>query len=777
MARHAPVAETREILNDEALPQDELEEPPLQRRKREWGSEKRTGSLPIIHGKPSVLQLTWSRVALVITAFCWLMYVVTTVVRMYIERDFNTLRVVIEAVIYLLIVTFLVFSASMYLLSRRGALTRFRDHRRVPRALLDEHFSPSSYKHGITVLVPSYVEEISVVEKTLWSAALQEFPDERVILLIDDPPFPKDPKRNAELWATRRIADSIMAELSVPSQRFTRAYQDALEQLKDQSQIGGRELTRLAREYRWAAQWLSDKAERWAANDHTDLFFKQAVLEDLAEDLRQTLAALEEAIYQSKSLSFERVEQLYVRLVRIFTVSMGSFERKRYASLSHEANKAMNLNAYISLMGHRLKRVETPEGVVLTPVPKGHYADLMIPETEYILTLDADSMLLRDYCLRLIYVLEQPTNERIAVIQTPYSSYRGAPTRMERIAAATTDIQHLLHQGLTFFDATFWVGANAVIRKRALEDIAVVSNEGNKTVTTYIQDRTVIEDTESSIDLGLCGWSLMNYPERLSYSATPPDFGALVVQRRRWANGGLLILPKFLLERRLRKRSRNPVTNQESALRINYMASIAWASVGLIMLLAYPFDSRLLSPWVIAAALPYFVSMAIDLKSADYKYLDVFRIYAFNLVLLAVNTSGTAKSIEQGLTNEKIPFARTPKVEGRTSAPWPFALAPYVIIFYSFYVFVLYVYAHNWGNAAFAAFNGILCTVGLISFVGVRNSLEDIFLGLQSWFYVPDKKAMLAQAEQGKKYAPEITGNPEGRDWQSVLYFGQTHPD
>src|SRR5438034_6621891 len=33
------------------------------------------------------------------------------------------------------------------------------------------------------------------------------------------------------------------------------------------------------------------------------------------------------------------------------------------------------------------------------------------------------------------------------------------------------------------------------------------------------------------------GWQLYNYQERLAFSATPPDFGALIVQRRRWANG------------------------------------------------------------------------------------------------------------------------------------------------------------------------------------------------------------------------------------------------
>ncbi|MGL1133860.1 glycosyltransferase family 2 protein, partial [Vibrio parahaemolyticus] len=83
--------------------------------------------------------------------------------------------------------------------------------------------------------------------------------------------------------------------------------------------------------------------------------------------------------------------------------------------------------------------------------------------------------------------------------------------------------------------------------------------------------------TESSIDLTQRGWTLVNYPERLSYSATPPDFGSLVVQRRRWANGGLLILPKFLAQVRARRRTDSPVRLAEWLLRVNYMASLAWA--------------------------------------------------------------------------------------------------------------------------------------------------------------------------------------------------------
>jgi cellulose synthase (UDP-forming) len=84
----------------------------------------------------------------------------------------------------------------------------------------------------------------------------------------------------------------------------------------------------------------------------------------------------------------------------------------------------------------------------------------------------------------------------------------------------------MLHQGMTYYDATFWVGANAILRRTALEDIAEVDNTGQWPVKRYISDNTVIEDTESSIDLVSKKWRLHNYAERLSYSATPPDFGS-----------------------------------------------------------------------------------------------------------------------------------------------------------------------------------------------------------------------------------------------------------
>ncbi|WP_434810812.1 glycosyltransferase family 2 protein [Microbacterium sp. bgisy189] len=716
-----------------------------------------------MHSRPSGRKLVLGRLAIVVTVLAWLMYVITTVVREFVENDTQTLRFVLEAVSYLLVVTFLSFSALMYLVARQGALYRYRDHVRAPRGILDQHFA-DGYDKAVTVLIPSYREEPEVIAKTVWSAALQEFPQKRVIVLIDDPPAPADDENIALLQSARDLPAVVAAALEGPRARFSAARQQLQDGLAAAETVTGDLVTLVSDEYLHAAEWLEAKAEAHRIADHMDAFFADRVLIGLASDLRLTRLALDAAVEQGGAPSAERLVQLADRLVWIFTAEISSFERKTFASLSHEANKAMNLNSYIGLMGRRWKVEDAADERILVPAADDEHADLDVPYTEYLLTLDADSMLLRDYCIRLVHFLEQPGNERVAVTQTPYSAYRGAPSRIERVAGATTDIQHTLHQGMTYYNATFWVGANAVIRRVALDDIVERQTVGGFEIDTYIQDRTVIEDTESSIDLGTHGWTLVNYPERLSYSATPPDFGSLVVQRRRWANGGLLIMAKFSRQLRERRYRRERILAREVLLRVNYMASIAWASLGLIFLLAYPYDSRLLSPWVVVAALPYFLCMASDLAESGHRRTDVFRIYGFNLVLLAVNVAGVVKSVQQALTNEKIPFVRTPKVQNRTAAPGLYVFVPFVIVAFSILTLVRDINAQNWGNAAFAAFNALLCGWAIVAYIGLRASIVDMTLGVVGWLFVPVKPKRATHGTVERK--------PKPVDWSSILYHG-----
>ncbi|WP_082500595.1 glycosyltransferase family 2 protein [Agreia sp. Leaf244] len=731
-------------------------------RRRQWGSERRSEPLSIVHPKPSGRTITLGRLSIVATIGFWLIYVITTVLRELVNNPGAGFRFTVEAVSYLIVVTILTFSALMYLLARQGALYRFRSHVRVPRGELDRHFA--DYSDGITVLVPSYAEETLVVRATLWSAALQEFPDLRVVLLLDDPPFPSDPEKAETLEATRALAAQIEGALRVPGERFRRSVESMTARFATDDTVLRDDVEALVDDYTAAAEWLEAMADTEQVGDHVDEFFVDQVVMGLARELRLTIVALGGALDQHSYPDADRLITLALRLSRIFTAKLDYFERKKFASLSHEANKAMNLNSYIGLMGGAWATEETADGVVLRPAGDEASADLVIPETTYLLTLDADSLLLRDYCVRLVYLLEQPENARVAVTQTPYSAFRGAPTRIERVAGATTDLQHVLHQGMTYYNATFWVGANAVIRKRALEDIVEVEVVAGFEVKTYIQDRTVIEDTESSIDLGTHGWTLVNYPERLSYSATPPDFGSLIVQRRRWANGGLLILPKFWDQLRERRFNRDRVLLSEVLLRTNYMASIAWASFGLLFLLAYPYDSRLLSPFVFLAALPYFIAMGSDLRTAGHRFSDIFRIYGFNLVLLPVNLAGVFKSFQQMITGEKIPFVRTPKVKNRTAAPALYVLTPYIIVLFSLFTLYRDIVLQNWGNALFAAFNAVMAAGAIRAYIGIRNSMVDVWLGFLNFLYVERRVKELPEHSPVDPDAPV--------DWRTILYHG-----
>jgi cellulose synthase/poly-beta-1,6-N-acetylglucosamine synthase-like glycosyltransferase len=278
----------------------------------------------------------------------------------------------------------------------------------------------------------------------------------------------------------------------------------------------------------------------------------------------------------------------------------------------------------------------------------------------------------------------------------------------------------MIHQGFTRHGATYWVGANALLRTEALRDIRSVRIERGHPVPVFIQDRTVIEDTESSVDLMARGWSLYNYPDRLSWSATPPDFGSLVVQRDRWANGGLLILPKLL--RHYSAVPANAAKLAEAWLRCHYLISIAAVNLSLLALLLWPFESALRSIWFPAAALSYFALYTRDLVRLGYPARDMLHAYSLNLLLLPVHLGAVWKSLRQGLTGRRTPFGRTPKVPGETPAPTVYHLAEYALAGAIGLALLADIWAGRWFHATFLMLNGAALVFALIRFVGWRQT-------------------------------------------------------
>jgi hypothetical protein len=311
---------------------------------------------------------------------------------------------------------------------------------------------------------------------------------------------------------------------------------------------------------------------------------------------------------------------------------------------------------------------------------------------------------------------------------------------LERMAGATTDIQYLIHQGFTAYNATFWVGANALLRKSALDDICTEHEERGYRIRKYIHDRTVIEDTESSIDLAERGWKLFNYPERLAYSATPSDFGTLLIQRRRWANGGLIILPKAL--RYLRRGTFNAQHLAEAACRIHYLTSIAIVNVALLLILFGWFERNARIVWIIVASLPYMILYARDLVACGYRLSDFLRVYALNLLLVPVHMGGTLKSLHQAVTGKRTPFARTPKVIGRTAAPGFYILSEFALLVGAAAMAGVNTAAGNWLSAGFAAGYVAFCSYAIWGLMGIRPSLVDLRLWLR-----PPKPAPLVPVQ------------------------------
>ena len=620
--------------------------------------------------------------------------------------------------LFTLIVACLIYGGLVYQITRLVHLRRWADHRPVTQQELRR--LRSSGLPSLSILVPSYKEEPRVVAQTLLSAALQNYGSRRVVLLIDDPPSPRDELDAVNLRRMRALPKQLQSLLD-PEREFFDAERAAFERRSAVGEIDARwEALRLASSLQRASEWFAEQATVFSRKDHAEVLFRKKVLLYWRYSL---LGQARRLSTQAHSPSVSEIAQSYRELAQIFSAEIASFERKRYVNLSHEANKAMNLNSYIGLMGRRWRRVICADGLRLDPVETGA-CDFKVPETDYVITLDADSVLVPDYALRLVEIAERPGNERLAVVQTPYSAFPGATVPLERIAGATTDIQYNIHQGFTGWNATYWVGANAVIRKAALDDIAEVVEERGYPVRIYIQDRTVIEDTESTVDLIARGWRLFNYPERLAYSATPPDFGSLIIQRRRWANGGLIILPKLL--RYLLRGEKSLAKAKEAFFRVHYLASIAAVNIGLLLILAIPFTDSIRSWWLPLTALPYFCLYGRDLKLAGYRASDLVRVYALNLVLIPVNLGGVLKSLQQAWTGNKIPFGRTPKVSDRTVAAPVYVVTLYLLVSHWFIQAGIDFAAGVWVHGAFAAANAMLLLFGVAVFVGFRHSWQDL---------------------------------------------------
>ena len=122
----------------------------------------------------------------------------------------------LQIVLFVPIVVALFYGNAVYQATRLGRLRRRAQD--VP--LNPQHATPSP---AVTILVPSYREEHRVVQQTLLSAALADYPAKEIVLLLDDPPAASKGQELPALKATRQTIAGLSDRFGAMARRIVEA--------------------------------------------------------------------------------------------------------------------------------------------------------------------------------------------------------------------------------------------------------------------------------------------------------------------------------------------------------------------------------------------------------------------------------------------------------------------------------------------------------------------------------------------------------------------------
>lgn len=121
--------------------------------RRQWGSDHRDQPIPIVAPPISDRRIMIGRLAIVLTVSAWFTYVFLTIVQQFVEGDASSARLVIEAIVYIIVVTALTAPAMAYLITRIGFFYRSRAHHRAaPRSITS---SRSRYRRSRCSFLPT----------------------------------------------------------------------------------------------------------------------------------------------------------------------------------------------------------------------------------------------------------------------------------------------------------------------------------------------------------------------------------------------------------------------------------------------------------------------------------------------------------------------------------------------------------------------------------------------------------------------------------------------
>ncbi len=227
-------------------------------------------------------------------------------------------------------------------------------------------------------------------------------------------------------------------------------------------------------------------------------------------------------------------------------------------------------------------------------------------EAEFIAVFDADHVPLPRFIDRLIGYFR---DDAVGFVQTPQEFYNidsfqhRADYEKKYVWAEQSLFYYLIQPGRDHWNAAYFVGSCALLRRKALDDIG------------GFQGGSITEDMMTSIRLQGKGWSSVYHSENLAYGIAAETIHPFHIQRRRWGLGGWQVFFK-----------RNPLFMRGLSLpqRLCYLASLIYPIEGFQKLVFY-----------ITPPIALFTGI-LPMRALDINYLLHFipyyaiSIYAFN---------------------------------------------------------------------------------------------------------------------------------------------------
>jgi cellulose synthase (UDP-forming) len=151
---------------------------------------------------------------------------------------------------------------------------------------------------------------------------------------------------------------------------------------------------------------------------------------------------------------------------------------------------------------------------------------------DLILILDCDHIPTANILKQTVGFFFDPT---VSLVQTPHWFYNPDPFERNlltegRIPVANELFYKVLQKGNDYWNAAFFCGSAAVIRKQHLLDVGGIATE------------TVTEDCHTSLRLHSLGYKSVYYDKIMVAGLAPEKFSAYVGQQVRWARGMAQIL-------------------------------------------------------------------------------------------------------------------------------------------------------------------------------------------------------------------------------------------